>query len=379
MAITQYLLVSAVCAFVSSTEAFAPSSHMLVSNKKAGTPHPAGISSHFLLNFGSCRSSTLHLQVSESSSSSLPQESSPQAEEETRKISDDFERFQQRQMLKLSLLFQAQETKRGFQAIPSQRDEISTIISQLAALNPTSQPAAAYYPGQNNLEEHQDISGKWTLQYTDAPDITSLDPTLGNDANLNNGITIPSPPPLSKLGRIGQECDAVAGTIVNVIEWKQPDFIDWFDKVNKSDDSDSPSDDGTSGPRVLQKVVCEATADPARPKQVDLQLVGFELVGETEDRGNRQSSESEDNGDGSGSGTRDFNPFNPFGLPLPFSSLEDLKDGPARLLKNNPVKLRGPLKAPFGKFEILYLDEDMRIIKTGQGYYAVNIRGEVWF
>jgi hypothetical protein len=59
--------------------------------------------------------------------------------------------------------------------------------------------------------------------------------------------------------------------------------------------------------------------------------------------------------------------------------LEDLKDGPARLLKNNPVKLRGPLKAPFGKFEILYLDEDMRIIKTGQGYYAVNIRGEVWF
>ncbi|OLP79064.1 COP9 signalosome complex subunit 8 [Symbiodinium microadriaticum] len=36
------------------------------------------------------------------------------------------------------------------------------------------------------------------------------------------------------------------------------------------------------------------------------------------------------------------------------------------------VNLRGPLSAPFGKFEILYLDEEIRIIRTGQGWYSVN-------
>ncbi|CAE6940033.1 unnamed protein product [Symbiodinium natans] len=39
------------------------------------------------------------------------------------------------------------------------------------------------------------------------------------------------------------------------------------------------------------------------------------------------------------------------------------------------VNLRGPLSLPFGKFEILYLDEEIRIIRTGQGWYSVNRRG----
>mmetsp|Transcript_15525 Transcript_15525/g.22135 ORF Transcript_15525/g.22135 Transcript_15525/m.22135 type:complete len:85 (+) Transcript_15525:98-352(+) len=48
--------------------------------------------------------------------------------------------------------------------------------------------------------------------------------------------------------------------------------------------------------------------------------------------------------------------------------------------QKNPLELRGPLKLPFGQFEILFLDRDMRIIKTGQGYLAVNIREEDdWF
>ena len=35
----------------------------------------------------------------------------------------------------------------------------------------------------------------------------------------------------------------------------------------------------------------------------------------------------------------------------------------------------------FGTFEILYLDEEMRIIRTGQNYLAVNtrIRDDEWF
>jgi len=311
---------------------------------------------------------------------------------------DDIESFQQRQILKLSLLFQAQGTKRGFQATSSEREEISSIISQLAALNPTSQPAAAYYAtntrptstdsgtdtetetGTNNM-----ISGKWTLQYTNAPDITSLDPTLSNnDGGILN--LIPAPPPLSKLARIGQECDAIAGTITNIIEWRQPD---WFSQAISGIDIDTEANSNSgartenkdaravpsssSGPRVLQKIICEATADPSRPFQVDLQLAGFELVGETE----TDTEEGEGEGESSQSSSNNPSILNPFGFPLP--NLNMLKEGPAALLKKNPVKLRGPLKAPFGKFEILYLDEDMRIIQTGQGYFAVNVRGETWF
>lgn len=55
---------------------------------------------------------------------------------------------------------------------------------------------------------------------------------------------------------------------------------------------------------------------------------------------------------------------------------------PAEFLEKNPVELRGPLKAPFGKFEVLYLDDRMRIIKTYQGFVAVNIRqdeNDEWF
>ena len=378
MVFSQYILASTVIYVLASTEAFSPS-HFLAKSK--------GMSHHFFDFHTSTCSTTSSSVLNLSDASSV----SPPHEDASTQRSDENEAFQQRQMLKLSLLFQAQDAKRGFQATPSQRDEVSSIISQLAALNPTSQPAAAYYTDQNtnfNIDEQQQgtIRGKWTLQYTNAPDITSLDPTLSNDVNVDNGINLPSPPPLSKLGRIGQECDAVAGTITNVIEWRQPDFVDWFDKVNKSNDdsdyskseSNDSQEDANSGPRVLQKIVCEATADPDRPYQVDLQLVAFELLGETEDRDDQQSSESKESG-GSDSGRRGFNIFNPLGLPLPFSSFEALKDGPARLLKSNPIKLRGPLKAPFGKFEILYLDEDMRIIKTGQGYFAVNVRGEAWF
>uniref|UniRef100_A0A7S1Z0U5 Plastid lipid-associated protein/fibrillin conserved domain-containing protein n=1 Tax=Ditylum brightwellii TaxID=49249 RepID=A0A7S1Z0U5_9STRA len=52
------------------------------------------------------------------------------------------------------------------------------------------------------------------------------------------------------------------------------------------------------------------------------------------------------------------------------------------LLKQNPIELRGVITLPFGTFEILYLDEELRIIKTGQNYLAVNVRQkgtEEWF
>jgi hypothetical protein len=48
-----------------------------------------------------------------------------------------------------------------------------------------------------------------------------------------------------------------------------------------------------------------------------------------------------------------------------------------------PIDLKGPIQTYFGKCSILYLDEELRIIQTGQNYVAVNVRqqnqDESWF
>ena len=164
------------------------------------------------------------------------------------------------------------------------------------------------------------LAGKWTLIYTDAPDITSLD--------------IEGPFSTAKLGRIGQECNPP--TIKNVIEWTRPDWPSFLPFSGKESS------------RVLQKVCCEGTASKDNPLAVDLKLVGLEISGED------------------GAADDNINPFR--------------SNGPATLLEKNPVNLKGPLSAPFGKFEIIYLDDDMRITKTYQGFYAVNIRENTeWF
>jgi hypothetical protein len=53
------------------------------------------------------------------------------------------------------------------------------------------------------------------------------------------------------------------------------------------------------------------------------------------------------------------------------------------LLKRSPINLQGPWRPPFGKFEILYLDDEFRMIRTGQGFVAVNRRNSApvddWF
>lgn len=274
---------------------------------------------------------------------------------------DSAELFQQRQLLKLSLLMKAQDTKRGFQASKEQREEISALINDLSQLNPTSEPASSYYKSKTVNKDSPTIAGKWTLKYTDAPDITSLDPVLSS-SNSALGM-LPSPPPLSKLARIGQDCDSIAGTVTNVIEWRQPEWLSSKDEKGSKDEMNE------DGPRILQKVVCEASADPSKPTEIDLTLVGFELIGDTGMKKEKQSNDGEKS-----------NPLNPFGLPLPIPDLNQLQDGPAAVLEANPIKLRGPLKAPFGKSNILYLDEDMRILRTNQGYVAVNMRdADPWF
>jgi hypothetical protein len=103
----------------------------------------------------------------------------------------------------------------------------------------------------------------------------------------------------------------------------------------------------------LQKVVTEGASTPADNPTVDLKLVGLEISGTN---GSMEETNS--------------------GL------INSLLNGPAALFEQNPIKLQGPLKGPFGKFDILYLDDEMRITKTYQGYYTVNVRqekGNEWF
>ena len=39
-----------------------------------------------------------------------------------------------------------------------------------------------------------------------------------------------------------------------------------------------------------------------------------------------------------------------------------------------PLSLTFPAALPFGEFDILYYDGDLRVVKTAQGYYGVNVR-----
>lgn len=48
------------------------------------------------------------------------------------------------------------------------------IVNELSAVSPTDEPAAAYYKDVS-FGSGTTLSGKWTLIYTDAPDITSLE------------------------------------------------------------------------------------------------------------------------------------------------------------------------------------------------------------
>ena len=153
--------------------------------------------------------------------------------------------------------------------------------------------------------------------YTDAPDITSLD---------NGG-----PFSTAKLGRIGQECNPPS--IKNVIEWSRPE---WAKSLPFS---------GNESSRVLQKVCCEGVAKSDKSTTVDLSIVGLEI------NGRETSSEDSSNG-----------------------LIDSILNGPSAFFESNPIELKGILTAPFGKFDILYLDDDMRITKTYQGYYAVNTR-----
>ena len=241
--------------------------------------------------------------------------------------------------LKRELKIWGAHTDRGFRATLEEQNKIRQMIFKLAALSPTPAPAEAYFSTADRQVENSNpnaasVKGKWTLLFTDAPDITSLKCPLN---------------PLTELGRIGQECDPP--TITNVIEWNAPDWVqsspfvpNWW--KGRRD---------TGEPRILQKVVTTASASSQAPSKVFLKLAGLKLEG---------------------------------------PPLSDFRDSTALLksisqngvlasgLQRFPVNLQGPLSTPFGEFEILYLDEEMRITRTGQNYFAINLKDSLesaWF
>jgi hypothetical protein len=232
--------------------------------------------------------------------------------------------------IKQEFLELADRTNRGFQASNMDRKRARELIYDLARYNPSKEPASPYYSkemGESNSSSAT-LAGKWTLVYTDAPDITGLD-------------TSRNPLSTAKLGRIGQECKPPY--IKNVIEYRRPD---WAANLPFS---------GTEDSRVLQKIVTSGSATPDKPFLVELKAVGLEL----------EAGEGKDESD-----TSDF------------VSLIQKKGLPAGLLMTNPVDLKGPLTAPFGRFEILYLDDEFRVIQTYQNYLAANRRikeGDEWF
>lgn len=245
---------------------------------------------------------------------------------------------------KQELLDLSRETARGFRATNAQRRRARQLIfEQLAPSFDAGavEPARAYYKNKNAAmnggdddKEKLSLQGKWELVYTDAPDITSLDQNS-----------------LATLGRIGQESEAPF--IKNVIEWKPPS---WAANLPFSGVIDGDNN------RVLQKVVTKGTADPARPAAVDLQVAGLQIETATND-------EEED-------------------VNTTTTSLTEAvrrKGLVAGLLQQRPVNLVNPDNAlPFGTFEVVYLDETLRVTRTGQDFIAVNRRlrdgeDEVWF
>ena len=107
-----------------------------------------------------------------------------------------------------------------------------------------------------------------------------------------------------------------------------------------------------SNRRILQKVITQALAEPDEPYKVNLLLKGLQVEWE-------MPEDENDNNDTEG------------------------LLSPSSWWPTSPLQLQGPLTAPFGSFQVLYLDDEIRVVQTNQGYYAINKRSNTaeteWF
>mmetsp|Transcript_25179 Transcript_25179/g.78998 ORF Transcript_25179/g.78998 Transcript_25179/m.78998 type:complete len:271 (-) Transcript_25179:1705-2517(-) len=188
---------------------------------------------------------------------------------------------------KAALLEATEPLSMGFKSTREQRKDVKALIEALASA------------GGDQLDV-ETLDGQWELVFSDAPDI------LG----IRGG-------PLSKLEFIGQDIDAGAGTIDNVIRYSPSGLIrGTFGRVVA----------GLEDDRLEQRVLLRYEQDG---RKVRMTVRGTSIA-----------------------------PENTLGGRLNL----------------RPLKLEGPLKVPFGNFEILYNDGELRVIKTGRGNYGVNKR-----
>jgi hypothetical protein len=96
------------------------------------------------------------------------------AESKSKSSTDYFSTTEEATKLKDDLIALADKTRRGFNASRTERKQMKQIVNELSSYSPTKEPAAAYY-GEEVVGSGSTLSGKWTLIYTDAPDITSLE------------------------------------------------------------------------------------------------------------------------------------------------------------------------------------------------------------
>jgi hypothetical protein len=203
-----------------------------------------------------------------------------------------------------------------------------------------------YYKDRSpeDSEASPSLQGKWTLIYTDAPDITGLG----------------QPSPFVELGRIGQD-NTEPPLIKNVIEWLSPSWTTNIPfLVGKSQDS----------ARVIQKVVTTGSAVPESPSFVDLSVAGIQLA-------TSKASSSESSFDAKNSTLREAIEQEGLIVGLLQRQQQEKNTDAVDLLR-----LEKSQQPPFGSFEILYLDDDFRITKTSQNHFAVNVRiqpGDEWF
>ena len=252
------------------------------------------------------------------------------------------------QSLRQEIVELGKRTERGFKASRADRERAEKLIFDLAQYNRIREPVSTYYGNQQNVEmDHNKkdaatIKGKWTLIYTDAPDIT--------------GLGVPSP--FVTLGRIGQDCSHPP-YIANVIEWCAPSWagnIPFLVGNNKNSNA--------SAARILQKVVTFGSAVPASPTVVDLNVAGLQLsAGNATMSTSIETSESKNNSNDLRTAIEED------GLIVGVLKQQQ-KDKPNIDL----LKLDESRQPPFGSFEILYLDDTLRITKTSRNHYAINVR-----
>ncbi len=139
--------------------------------------------------------------------------------------------------------------------------------------------------------------------------------------SLQTSSFLPTNPLAPQLGRIGQDCTNPP-IIENVIEWKKPSTTTNL----------LPSFLSSLPERILQKVSCRGSYDKNNSKldnQVNLSILGARL------------------------------------------------EMPSNSSSSSPTPL---ITLPFGSFQILYIDSEIRITKTSQNYYAINRRSkDPWF